>query len=61
MSTRTPAPDPGDPDQTLPDNDPWVIAYNDLFQYLMLLVKEYPGAWAYLHSLEKDELLHPKI
>ncbi len=27
----------------------------------MLLIKEHPGAWASWHSLEKDELLEPKI
>eukprot|EP00959_Pyramimonas_sp_CCMP1952_P298445 6242551-Pyramimonas_sp.AAC.1 len=61
MPTRTPAPDPGDPDKTLPDNDPWVMACNDLFQYPMQLIKDYPGVWASWHSLEKMELLHPKI
>eukprot|EP00959_Pyramimonas_sp_CCMP1952_P087153 1823517-Pyramimonas_sp.AAC.1 len=31
MPKRTPAPDPSEPGKAIPDNDPWGMAYNDLF------------------------------
>eukprot|EP00959_Pyramimonas_sp_CCMP1952_P105392 2203283-Pyramimonas_sp.AAC.1 len=61
IPTQPPALDPREPNQAIPQDDPFGHAYDELFNYLLLLVNDYPGAWAPWDSLEKQELIHPKI
>eukprot|EP00959_Pyramimonas_sp_CCMP1952_P350996 7353220-Pyramimonas_sp.AAC.1 len=61
LAKEPPAPDPSDPTKAIPDNDPFGHAYDELFNNLLLLINDYPGAWASWESPEKRELFHPKI
>eukprot|EP00959_Pyramimonas_sp_CCMP1952_P256013 5347424-Pyramimonas_sp.AAC.1 len=61
IPTQPPALDPREPNQAILQDDPFGHAYCDLFNYLLLQIKDYPGAWASWDSVEKQELLHPKI
>eukprot|EP00959_Pyramimonas_sp_CCMP1952_P016813 356479-Pyramimonas_sp.AAC.1 len=56
-----PTPDPSDPAKAIPDNDPFGHAYDELFNHLLLLINDSPGAWASWDPAEKRELFHPKI
>eukprot|EP00959_Pyramimonas_sp_CCMP1952_P101614 2125926-Pyramimonas_sp.AAC.1 len=46
LAKEPPALDPRDPTKAMPHDDPFGHAYDDLFNYLMLLINDYPGAWA---------------
>eukprot|EP00959_Pyramimonas_sp_CCMP1952_P323659 6773744-Pyramimonas_sp.AAC.1 len=61
IPAQTPALDPREPNKAIPQNDPFSPAYDELFNYLLLLINDYPGAWASWDSVEKQELLRPKI
>eukprot|EP00959_Pyramimonas_sp_CCMP1952_P314166 6576632-Pyramimonas_sp.AAC.1 len=61
IPTQPPALDPRGPNQAIPQDDPFGHAHDEFFNYLLLLINDYPGAWASWDSVEKQELLHPKI
>eukprot|EP00959_Pyramimonas_sp_CCMP1952_P015581 329867-Pyramimonas_sp.AAC.1 len=46
IPTQPPALDPRGPNEAIPQNDPCGPACDELFNYLLLLINDYPGAWA---------------
>eukprot|EP00959_Pyramimonas_sp_CCMP1952_P441408 9240783-Pyramimonas_sp.AAC.1 len=61
LAKEPPALDPRDPTKAIPHDDPFGHAYDDLFNYLLLLINDCPGAWASWDSPEKQEFVHPKF
>eukprot|EP00959_Pyramimonas_sp_CCMP1952_P419597 8788684-Pyramimonas_sp.AAC.1 len=58
LANEPPAPDPTTSSQV---GDPYGEAYEGLFNQLLLLINDYPGAWASWESDEKKELFQPTI
>eukprot|EP00959_Pyramimonas_sp_CCMP1952_P366581 7677678-Pyramimonas_sp.AAC.1 len=52
LAKEPPAPDPT---KAIPASDPYGEAYEELFNQLLLLINDYPGAWASWESDEKKE------
>eukprot|EP00959_Pyramimonas_sp_CCMP1952_P429421 8993518-Pyramimonas_sp.AAC.1 len=58
LANEPPAPDPTTSSHV---DDPDGEAYEELFNQFLLLISDYPGAWASWESDEKKELFHPTI
>eukprot|EP00959_Pyramimonas_sp_CCMP1952_P412776 8649605-Pyramimonas_sp.AAC.1 len=43
IATQPPAFDPREPNKAIPQNNPFGHAYDELFNYLLLLINDYPG------------------